>query len=148
MTRYGKTRQDSKSSTVKETVMAKEPKIPSQIVLMRKVKKEHRKGYSRPAKKRTNMNVSTGRKGKRKTSEVTDPAEVYQGDEPIIGGEVKIDHPEDPDGDLVTWEIYSGKRKAISHSSKSALNEHTNEGGRVGSIPVFVVDPMPKKDKQ
>ncbi|KAI9162225.1 hypothetical protein LWI28_025116 [Acer negundo] len=66
------------------------------------------------------MNVSEGRKGKRKTSEVTDPAEVYQGDEPIVRGEVEIDHLEDPDGDLVTWEMCSGKRKVISHSFESA----------------------------
>ncbi|KAI9170149.1 hypothetical protein LWI28_023342 [Acer negundo] len=124
MTRYGKTRQDSKSSTVKETVMAKEPKIPSQIVLMRKVKKEHRKVFDSDVvcdmQARKAKEIDEGEKGKERQARSRIQLRSIKGMNLLLGGEVKIDHPEDPDGDLVTWEICSGKRKAISHSSESA----------------------------
>ncbi|KAK4839309.1 hypothetical protein QYF36_020909 [Acer negundo] len=102
------------------------------------------KGYSSPAKKRTNMNVSEGRKGKRKTSEVTDPAEVYQGDEPIVRGEVLTY----VDSSLHEEIGLADQRKGFDASVAESANKHTNKSGRVGFVPVLVADPMPKKDKQ
>lgn len=68
------------------------------------------------AKRRVNKNVSSGRKGKRANG-ASDPVEVHQTVKPIRG--IEADPPEDTEGNLITLEMCSRKRKAISHPSEA-----------------------------